>query len=277
MCRSNDLILYLIIVKGFNNALSFVQCPSVNFTLGNCCMPAILNPILVIRACIFSIGQIIATIILSIGGICLSPCSFKVRYKFITSWSLFNVWWATVICGIKYEIIGKENIPNQPCIVLSNHQSAWETFFLQKLLGPQTWVLKKQLLFIPFFGWALKRLEPIAIDRTKKHSVKYLCEQAKHRISLGRWVIIFPQGSRIPVGAPSKFSRSGALVAKEAHQNILPIAHNAGLFWPKSSFIKYPGTIKVVIGEPISSSNLSVDELHNKATNWLKENSEKLV
>lgn len=226
---------------------------------------------LVLRSLLFLLGQILATIFIASIGILLFAFPYQVRYRFITLWSHFVIWWAKVTCGIRYHIQGKENIPTKNAILLSKHQSAWETVFLQVLLPPQTWVLKKQLLAIPFFGWALKQLEPIAIDRTKSSSVKQLLEQGEMRLKQGRWVIIFPEGSRIAVGQVGKYARSGAMLAKETGYLVVPMAHNAGVFWPRNSFIKKPGTIQVVIGPPIDPTLFTVEEIQEKTKNWIED------
>ena len=196
------------------------------------------NFINLIRSIIFFLGQVIATILIATAGMLLFAFPYIVRYRVITSYSHFVTWWAGFCCGIHYKIIGKENLPEKNAIVLCKHQSAWETLFLQTLLPPQTWVLKKQLLLIPFFGWALRLIEPIAIDRKKSSSIKQLLEQGKECLDKGRWVIIFPEGTRMDVGKTGKYSRSGAVLAKETGYSVVPIAHNAGVFWPKKCFYK---------------------------------------
>jgi len=230
-----------------------------------------------IRSAVFFLGQVIATLFFASIGLMLFAFPYTVRYKFITLWSHFVILWAKWCCGITYEVIGRENIPANNAIVLCKHQSAWETFFLQTILPPQTWVLKKELLAIPFFGWALSLLEPIAIDRKKANSIKQLLEQGKQRLNQKRWVIIFPEGSRMPVGKTGKYSRSGVTLAKASGYDILPIAHNAGVFWPRHSFIKRPGKISVVIGEPISVGALDESVIQNQVKDWIEHQSQNLL
>ncbi len=229
------------------------------------------NLIPFIRSLLFFSGQVLSAIVLATLGILLFAFPYSVRYKVITSWSHFIIWWAKITCGIRYDVQGLDHLPKQNAIVLCKHQSAWETLFLQTILGEQTWVLKKQLLRIPFFGWALSLIEPIAIDREKSSSVKQLLEQGRQRLQQGRWVVIFPEGSRIAVGKVGRYSRSGAVLAKETGYSIVPIAHNAGVLWPKKAFVKKPGTISVVIGPEIRASELTVDEIHEKAKEWIEE------
>lgn len=228
------------------------------------------NLISFVRSLLFFSGQVLSAIVLATLGILLFAFPYSVRYKVITSWSHFIIWWAKVTCGIRYDVHGLDHLPKQNAIVLCKHQSAWETLFLQTILGEQTWVLKKQLLRIPFFGWALSLIEPIAIDREKSSSVKQLLEQGRQRLQQGRWVVIFPEGSRISVGQTGRYSRSGAVLAKESGYSIVPIAHNAGVLWPKKAFVKKPGTISVVIGPEIKVSGLTVDEIHEKAKDWIE-------
>lgn len=228
------------------------------------------NVVLFLRSLLFVTGQIISAVVLATIGILLFAFPYAVRYRVITSWSHFIIWWAKISCGIQYEIKGLENLPQRNAIVLCKHQSAWETLFLQTILGQQTWVLKKQLLNIPFFGWALRLIEPIAIDREKSSSIKQLLEQGRLRLEQGRWVIIFPEGSRIAVGESGRYSRSGAVLAKETGYSIVPIAHNAGVLWPKKAFVKKPGTIQVVIGPEIMVTGLSADEIHSQVKNWIE-------
>ncbi|MGE3319327.1 MAG: lysophospholipid acyltransferase family protein [Candidatus Berkiella sp.] len=224
-----------------------------------------------LRSLLFAAGQVLSAVVLATIGIALFAFPYSLRYKVITSWSHFIIWWVKWSCGVKYEIRGLEHLPQKNAIVLCKHQSSWETLFLQTILGQQTWVLKKQLLQIPFFGWALRLIEPIAIDREKSSSVKGLLEQGKERLEKGRWVVIFPEGSRIAVGKSGRYSRSGAVLAKETGYSIVPIAHNAGTLWPRGSFIKTPGTINVVIGPEIKAQGLTIDEIHEKAKRWIED------
>jgi 1-acyl-sn-glycerol-3-phosphate acyltransferase len=229
---------------------------------------------LYLRSFLFFCGQTFASIFFCLGGLLLAPFPFQIRYRFITGFSHFVIWFAKALCGIEYKIQGAENLPQDSAIVLCKHQSAWETLFLQVLLPPQTWVLKKQLLYIPFFGWGLALLEPIAIDRTQKNSaLKQLIEQGRKRLKQGRWVVIFPEGSRVPVGEKAKFSRSGVMLAKETGNLIVPISHNAGLFWPKNSFLRKPGTVEVVIGKPLDPKLLTADMLQAETIQFIEENS----
>ena len=226
--------------------------------------------VLAIRSTLFFIVQALAAVVIFMLGALLFPFPYRIRYQFITLFSHFAIWGAKTICGIKYQVQGIENLPKENAIILCKHQSAWETLFLKVLLPAQTWVLKKQLLMIPFFGWGLSMLDPIAIDRSKSSSIKQLLDQGKARLKQGRWVVIFPEGSRVAVGESGKFSRSGAVLAKESGYKVVPIAHNAGICWPRNAFIKRPGTISIVIGPSLNPAQLSADEIKEQAQRWIE-------
>lgn len=228
-----------------------------------------------VRLALFYIGVIPATILISSFGWLCAPFPALWCYRIITSWSRFFIWWATVTCGLRYQVIGRENIPNTPCVVLCNHQSAWETIFMQVLLPPQTWVLKRELLWIPFFGWGLALIKPIAIDRKSRSAVSMTLEQGQQRLKDGRYVIFYPEGTRVPVGADHKYSRTGAALAIAAGVPVLPIAHNAGNFWPRGPWIKQPGTITVTIGEPITDNDATA--ITDQAQQWIKNTKSNMV
>jgi 1-acyl-sn-glycerol-3-phosphate acyltransferase len=189
------------------------------------------------------------------------------------------VWWFKVACRVKYEITGKEHLSKSvPSIILCNHQSSWESFFLQTLIHPQCSVVKKELLKIPFFGWALNLLKPIAIDRRQKlGALKQLIQQGKERLSQGFSVLIFPEGTRVPVGASQPFSRGGAALATATQSPILAIAHNAGELWPAKSFLKYPGTIKLAISPIITTQGKKTIEVYKETTGWITQKIKQLA
>ncbi len=176
-----------------------------------------------------------------------------------------------IICGIRYRVVGAENIPKTPSIVLSKHQSAWETLAFQKIFPPQVWVLKKELLRIPFFGWGLAMTSPIAIDRSSgKAALEQVVEQGRDRLNQGFWVVIFPEGTRIAPGKKGKYRIGGAWLATHTNFQVVPVAHNAGEFWGRNSFIKRPGTITVSIGAPIDPTGMEAGELNAKVEAWIE-------
>ncbi len=176
-----------------------------------------------------------------------------------------------VICGIRYRVLGAEHIPETPSIVLSKHQSAWETLAFQKIFPPQVWVLKKELLRIPFFGWGLAMTSPIAIDRSSgKAALEQVVEQGRDRLKQGFWVVIFPEGTRIAPGKKGKYRIGGAWLATHVDVPVVPVAHNAGEFWGRNSFIKRPGTITVSIGAPIDPGGMDPGDLNVKVEAWIE-------
>ena len=197
---------------------------------------------------------------------------YRSAAQFANTWGHINLWLQKWICGLTYEIKGWENFPDKNCIVFSNHQSAWETISLRALLPPeQTWVLKRELLWVPFFGWAVAVMQPIAIDRSSgRKAVTQVIRQGKARLADGRWVIIFPEGTRVATGEKKKFGIGGALLAEKSGYPVLPIAHNAGVFWRRRGINKYPGKIQVVIGPLIHAEGLTAIEINQKAQDWIQ-------
>lgn len=176
------------------------------------------------------------------------------------------------ICKIDWEIEGKENLINQPCVIVSNHQGPWESLFLQTLIVPSTSIVKKELLLIPFFGWGVACAEPITVDRSKKFkSLKHVVSKAKLKLKKGFSIILFPEGTRVkPEKGIQKFGSSCGLISYENKVPIIPICHNSGKYWRNKEFKKYPGTVKLRIGKPIEA--LSAKDATNKAYEWIKLN-----
>lgn len=198
---------------------------------------------------------------------------FSVRYKFADIWINCLLYMLKLCCGLSHEVEGTENIPsNQAAVILSKHQSAWETIALRQIISPQTAVLKKSLLQIPFGGWALATLKPIAIDRSnQKEALKMLLDQGIARLQEGLFVLIFPEGTRVAPGTYKKFNAGGAMLAQKSGFPVIPLAHNAGEFWPRNSFLKYPGVIKVKIGPLISTQDKTTKEIIAEAEAWINQ------
>ncbi len=232
---------------------------------------------LYIRSSIFYVGWILSTIFWAMMVLVSFKTAYQKRLKIAQRWAYFNIRWLELTCGINHTITGLENIPKEPAIVLVKHQSTWETLLLQKLFYPQTWVIKRELLWLPFFGWAISLLNPIAINRkTKTTAIKQILKQGLDRLNKGIWVIIFPEGTRVAAGKKERYGMGGPMLASYSGFPILPIAHNAGEHWPRNSFIKHPGQIRVVIGPVISSSNRSPAELRELTEQWIEENVKKI-
>ena len=223
---------------------------------------------------LFVFGQVVSTLLFSPVALVISPFLNSIqKAAFIGIWAEFIRWWLKVCCRIDFVVSGLENLPEQPSVVVSNHQSAWETIIFQKIFPAQSYLLKRELLWIPFFGWGLAANEPIAIDRSKKtQALQQLIAQARERLQKGRWIIIFPEGTRMPVGQPGPFQAGGAFVACKTGAPLLPVAHNAGVFWSKKrSFFKKPGTVEVVIGPAIDSEGRKARDINLEAEAWILE------
>lgn len=227
---------------------------------------------LFLRSLLFAVLMAILTVIWSLACVLFAPFPYARRYYLTARWNVIVVWMAKVICGIRYEVKGFENFPDAPAVVLSKHQSAWETIFLLQMTPrPLVFVFKKSLTYIPFFGWGIALLRMIPIDRSKgRDAFAQVVVQGRKRLADGQWIIMFPEGTRIPVGQTGKYKNGGTRLAVETNTVVVPIAHNAGECWPKNSFIKKPGLITVSIGKPISPENLDSSELMAKVENWIE-------
>ncbi len=191
---------------------------------------------------------------------------YRFQFEVARLWARCLFWVLERLCGLKYVVEGRERIPPGNHIVMSNHTSAWETIAQFVIFPPHVWVLKRELLWIPFVGWGLKLLRSIAIDRGVGHrAVNQVVEQGKARLADGLWVIIFPEGTRVVTGETKRFGVSGALLAAATGKLMIPLSHNAGAFWPRRSIIKKPGTIRVVIGEAISPQGKNPRQLNEEA------------
>lgn len=224
-----------------------------------------------LRSLILLLLQILITPVFTLFALLSFPLHPIMRYHIISGWALSMMWLLRVVCGMRLEVRGAENIPTKPSVVLCKHQSAWETIALQKIFPPQVWVLKRELLWIPFFGWGLAMTSPIAIKRSNaKQAVMQLLRQGKERLGTGFCVVIFPEGTRIPYGQRGKYKLGGALLASSSGAPVVPVAHNAGKLWGRNSFFKHPGVITMSIGAPIDPSGLKADEINRRAEEWIE-------
>ena len=226
---------------------------------------------LIIRSLIFQLGMWLFTIPFTISILFFIPFKPHTRYKYVSLWAKTMLSWLKITCNLNFKVNGLKNIPQHPSLILSKHQSAWETLAFQKIFPPQVWVLKRELLLVPFFGWGLAVTSPIAIDRKAgKKSLEQMLTQGIDRIKKGFWIVIFPEGTRIKPGEVGKYHIGGAWFAIKSDTDIVPVAHDAGLYWPKNSFIKKPGVIKVSIGKPISSKGKTSEELNSAVKDWIE-------
>ncbi len=224
-----------------------------------------------IRSLLFYLGVLVITPIFSILAILLFPLNNVTRSRIASGWAYCTIFWLKLTCNLGVSVKGLDNIPKHPSIILSKHQSAWETIALQTIFPPQIWVMKRELLMIPFLGWAFMALAAIPIDRSSgREALKKLVAHGKDRLARGLWVVIFPEGTRTAPGQRAKYHIGGAWLASHTHSTVVPVAHNAGRYWRKNSFKKYPGTIQVVIGPPIETAGLKPDEVNQRVENWIE-------
>lgn len=230
-----------------------------------------------LRSCLFALLQLLITPVFAIIALLTFPFPPLTRFRIISLWSRLMVAAASTICGIRYRVLGAENIPREPCIILSKHQSAWETLAFQVILPPHVWVLKRELLRIPFFGWGLAMLSPIAIDRgAGARALRQTLEQGRERLQQGFSIVIFPEGTRIAPGARGIYHPGGAWLAVKTAVPALPVAHNAGECWRRNAFLKYPGLITVSIGPALPSQNANAAELNAQVEHWIEDEMQRI-
>ena len=219
----------------------------------------------ILRSTIFYFGYLGSGFLASIIACLIGPfIGLEKRLKLFALWPKFTNWYLHLTCGIKVNVIGQENLPSSPCVIVSNHQGQWETFSMQYLFHPVCTLLKKELLYIPLWGWAMKMLHPIAINRGKpKEAIVQTLEEGSDRLERGLYVLLFPEGTRVKAGRVGKYARSGFELAKRNNVKILPLCHNSGDCWPAHKFIKKSGTINLHIGEPffVEDSKESAEEV----------------
>jgi len=207
----------------------------------------------------------------------LIPLPYRVRYAWLTLWAQMSIWLLKVVCNLRYEVHGRENIPPQGSIIFCKHQSMWETMALQCVFPPQLWVVKRELMWVPFFGWALWMLESIPIDRSSgRKAVNQVVNHGCDRLKKGRWVVIYPEGTRVAPGVRQRYKMGGALLAEKSGYPVVPVAHNAGEFWSRRSFLKKPGCIQVIIGPAIDSRGKTAVEINQLAEDFIEGEMEKI-
>ncbi len=196
-------------------------------------------------------------------------------YWVCITWLRWCIWGARVICGVRYRVHGLERLPRErlaSCILLPKHQSTWETFAFPTLMPhPLSYVFKRELLYIPFFGWAIGRLDMIHIDR-KKHAQAWnkVAEQGRRYMEQGNWVIMFPEGTRTPRGGQGVYKSGGTRLAVQLQKPVVPVAVSSAKCWPRKSLVLRPGTIDVSIGHPISPAGRQADELMREVEVWIE-------
>ncbi|MGO2133464.1 MAG: lysophospholipid acyltransferase family protein [Halomonas sp.] len=225
-----------------------------------------------LRSIVFYFGYFAAMLVC--GVLFLPPSPFlplRSRYRLLNLYNHFIMSWFRVACGVRYEISGLEKLPQGPCVMLSNHQSEWETVYLQLIKPPVCTVLKKELLNIPIFGWALRLLRPIALDRSRpSRAMRQVLTQGVQRLNEGLSVLIFPEGTRVEPGQRRRYNKSGTVIACRAGVPVVPVAHNAGERWPSRDWVKRPGRLSLVVGEPIDTAGRSPEEVLIEVEAWIE-------
>lgn len=230
-----------------------------------------------LRSFLFAIILAIFTPPFALAGILAYPLSPRTRHRIVTAWAPLMMWFIRPVLGIRYRVIGRENIPQVPSVILSKHQSAWETMALQVIFPPLCFVLKRELLKVPFFGWGLAAIPGIAIDRAAgKDALAQVIEQGTARLREGYWVAVFPEGTRTAPGVYRRYKAGGAALAVNAGAPVVPVAHNAGEFWGRNAFLKYPGEIVVSIGPVIDTAGKDASDVSARAATWIEEEMRRL-
>ena len=229
------------------------------------------NPLQYFYSLAFVCTMFVSSVYISITGTLFLPFSFHVRYWFINFYSVLNLWVLKYLCNIDYRVEGLDNIPDEACIIFSKHQSALETMMVQRIFPPLTFVVKRELLWLPFFGWGLRSIDPIAIDRKSgRKAIGQIVEQGIERLKRGIWIVIFPEGTRSKPGTKLPYKKGGAILASKSGHKVIPVAHTAGEFWPKGFFSRQTGTIVMSIGPAIETKGKKTEEIMKEAECWIE-------
>ncbi|QNI01560.1 1-acyl-sn-glycerol-3-phosphate acyltransferase [Halomonas sp. SH5A2] len=226
----------------------------------------------VVRSVVFYAGYFAALLVIGVLFLPIAPfLPLAGRYRLLNLYNHFLMFWFRIACGVRYDIQGAHNLPDGPCVIQANHQSEWETVFLQVMKPPVCTVLKRELLRLPIFGWGLRLLHPISLDRSKPaRAIKQVLSQGVVRLNGGLSVLIFPEGTRVEPGERKRYNKSGSVVACRAGVPVLPVAHNAGERWPGRHWVKRPGVLRVRIGAPIETAGRTSDEVLADVEAWIE-------
>jgi 1-acyl-sn-glycerol-3-phosphate acyltransferase len=226
---------------------------------------------LLARSLLFQLYFFVSVIVFALAVFLSWPFPYPARFALAKIWGRGMLWAGRFFCGIDYVVEGLDNIPAGPSVILSKHSTVFEAYAQLVLFPPQSWVVKRELLWVPIFGWGLAALRPIAIDRTAgRTAVMQVISQGKERLASGMWVTIFPEGTRVAPGTTKKYGVSGAALAQDAGCVIVPVAHNAGDFWPRRSVIKKPGLVRFCIGPPIVPGTDSPRDINVRVQDWIE-------
>jgi len=230
-----------------------------------------------LRSALFAAALVVITPPYALIALCTGVLPRLARYRIISGWSRCVVWLARWICGIRWQVEGLEHLPDRPAVILSKHQSAWETLAFQMIFPPQVYLLKRELLWIPFFGWGLALMSPIAIDRSRgRAALRQLAARGAERLAQGFWIVVFPEGTRMAPGRRRKYQLGGAWLAARTHAPVVPVAHNAGLCWPRNGFLKRPGLVTVRVGPTIDSAGRTAETVNQLAESWIEDQQREL-
>jgi 1-acyl-sn-glycerol-3-phosphate acyltransferase len=227
----------------------------------------------VLRSIVFTVLMIFVTAGFAVAVLisALLPLTIEQRYVIPRNWGLTLTWLAGKVCGLTYVIEGRENLPQVPFISLWKHSSAWDTMAQMFVVPPASWLLKREVTWIPLVGWAVTTYKPISINRSAGHSaVNQVVSQGRERLASGMGVIVYPEGTRMPPGQTRKYGISGALLATQTGAPVVPIAHNSGYFWRRRGMLKKPGVIRVVIGPPIDPRGMDPRALNEQVQRWIE-------
>jgi 1-acyl-sn-glycerol-3-phosphate acyltransferase len=225
-----------------------------------------------LRSALFAAALALVTPPYALLALATFPLPRMTRYRVISGWSRLVIRLSKVLLGIDWRVEGREHLPGRPAVILAKHQSAWETMAFQLIFPPQVHVLKRELLWIPFFGWGLALMSPIAIDRSRGvAALRAIARRGRERLAQGFWVIVFPEGTRVAPGERRAYQVGGAWLAAAAAAPVVPVAHNAGLFWPRNAFVKRPGTVTVRIGPAIETASRDPATINSMAEKWIEE------
>ena len=231
-----------------------------------------------LRSLLFAFALCVVTPPYALFALLTFPFPRMTRYRLISGWSRLVIRLARWILGIDWRVEGREHLPSRPAVILAKHQSAWETMAFQLIFPPQVLVLKRELLWIPFFGWGLALMSPIAINRSRgMHALRTIARRGRERLAQGFWVVVFPEGTRVAPGAQREYHPGGAWLACAAGAPVVPVAHNAGLLWPRNAFLKRSGTVTVRIGPPIEAANRDPKTINDIAKTWIEEQQKALT
>ncbi len=225
-----------------------------------------------LRSLLFNIIMLVSVAIYAPLMLPTAFLPFPTRYRLIRQWARLQALLLKIICQLDYRVEGRAHLPKGAAIIMSKHQSAWETIVFQDIFPPQTWVLKRELIWIPLFGWALALMRPIAINRgAGRQAIEQVIAQGRERLQSGIWVVVFPEGTRVAPGTRRRYGIGGAVLAAETGYPVVPVAHNAGSFWPRRGFLKRPGTVRIVIGPAIDSHGKSAEEIRRLVEVWIED------